>query len=214
MIQELPIYRVAVPETYPDLDHSKVPVGISARHIHLSQRDINSLFGSKYELKKYKKLYQEGQFAAQETLTVVGPKGVIENVRIIGPARKNSQIEISKTDAIILGIKAAVRESGDLEDTPGCVLIGPKDILTLKKGVIVAAAHIHMSPQEADALQVKQGEKIQVSVFGERSVTFNNVLVRIDSQMKLEMHLDTDEANASLLNNGESAFIMPQTLLS
>lgn len=195
------------------LTGSKVPVGISARHIHLSQADIDILFGEGYTLKKFKNLYQEKEFAAKETLTVVGPKGTIEEVRIIGPARKKSQIEISKTDAIKLGINAPIRESGKLLGSPGCVLIGPKNILSLTEGVIIPAAHIHINPVEAGKLNLANGSTISVTVPGERSLTFNKILVRVKPEMKLEMHIDTDEANAALIKNGETAFIQSQQFL-
>lgn len=206
--------RLSPDESSNIIIDNEVPIGVSARHIHLTQEHIDKLFGPGHQLQKYRTLYQEKEFAAKETLTLAGPRGVIENVRIIGPARKITQIEISRTDAIKLGIQTPIRDSGDIGGTPGCVLIGPKDILTLKEGVIIPKAHIHMHPKDAEQLGLKEKDRVQVSVPGERPVTFNDVLIRIGPQVKLEMHLDTDEGNAALLNNGEPAYIIPEPFLS
>ena len=191
----------------------RVPVGISARHIHLSPNHLLALFGSGYGLQVHKPLSQPGQFAARETLTVVGPKGVLEGVRVLGPTRPHSQVEISRTDSYHLGIETPLRDSGDLEQTPGIVLVGPKGAVNLDQGLILAAAHIHMHPADATLAGLKNGERVQVLVEGERGTTFNNVLIRISPKFKLEFHLDTDEANAALLENGDLVEIVPHQLL-
>lgn len=181
----------------------KVPVGVSNRHIHLSQEHLEALFGPGYELTVRNPLSQTGQYAAEETLTIEGPKSSIKNVRILGPVRKETQIEVSRTDAFSLGVKPPVRDSGYLEGSPGLKLIGPKGTVELDKGVIIAQRHIHMSEADAEAFGVKDKEIVSVRVGGERGLTFENVLVRVRHDFVLEMHIDTDEANAAMLNNGE-----------
>ena len=182
---------------------AKVPVGISNRHIHLSQQDLEALFGPGYELTVRNDLSQTGQYAAEETVTVEGPKSSMANVRILGPTRKETQIEISRTDSFGLGLKPPVRDSGFLDGSPGVTLIGPKGKVTLDKGVIIAQRHIHMTEAEAESFGVKDKELVSVRVGGERGVTFENVLVRVSNDFVLEMHIDTDEANASMLGNGQ-----------
>ena len=181
----------------------KVPVGISNRHIHLSQQDLETLFGPGYELTVRNDLSQTGQYAAEETVTVEGPKSSMANVRILGPTRKETQIEISRTDSFALGLKPPVRDSGFLDGSPGVTLIGPKGKVTLDKGVIIAQRHIHMTEAEAESFGVKDKELVLVRVGGERGVTFENVLVRVRNDFVLEMHIDTDEANAAILGNGQ-----------
>ena len=181
----------------------KVPVGISNRHIHLSQQDLETLFGPGYELTVRNDLSQTGQYAAEETVTVEGPKSSMANVRILGPTRKDTQIEISRTDSFALGLKPPVRDSGFLDGSPGVTLIGPKGKVTLDKGVIIAQRHIHMTEAEAESFGVKDKELVSVRVGGERGVTFENVLVRVRNDFVLEMHIDTDEANAAILSNGQ-----------
>ncbi|HHT42676.1 MAG TPA: phosphate propanoyltransferase [Firmicutes bacterium] len=181
----------------------EVPVGISNRHIHLSQEHLEALFGPGYELTIKKDLSQTGQYAAEETLTIEGPKSALKNVRILGPVRKETQVEISRTDAFSLGLKPPVRDSGHLEDSPGIKLIGPKGTIELDKGVIIAQRHIHMNEADAEAFGVKDKEIVSVRAGGERGLVFDNVLVRVRSDFVLEMHIDTDEANAGMLNNGQ-----------
>ncbi len=181
----------------------KVPVGISNRHIHLSQQDLETLFGPGYELTVRNDLSQTGQYAAEETVTVEGPKSSMANVRILGPTRKDTQIEISRTDSFALGLKPPVRDSGFLDGSPGVTLIGPKGKVTLDQGVIIAQRHIHMTEAEAESFGVKDKELVSVRVGGERGVTFENVLVRVRNDFVLEMHIDTDEANAAILSNGQ-----------
>lgn len=186
----------------------QVPAGVSNRHVHLSQEDLEKLFGAGYELTKLKDLSQQGEFAARETVSVIGPKGIIEGVRILGPVRKETQVEISRTDGFRLGIDAPVRQSGHLEGTPGCLLVGPKGVAVLEKGVIVAAIHIHMSPSDAQKANLKDGDKVTVFIGGQRPVTFHEVLVRVHPRFRLELHLDTDEANAAWLNNGDKVWMV------
>ncbi|MGI9952540.1 phosphate propanoyltransferase [Moorellaceae bacterium AZ2] len=180
----------------------EVPVGVSGRHVHLTPEHFHILFGPEAALTKIKDLVQPGEFAARETVTVVGPKGVLENVRIIGPLRPYTQIEVSRTDCFRLGVNPPVRDSGDLEGTPGCVVVGPAGVVTLERGVIVALRHIHMSPEEAKRCGLKDKDTVDVLVEGERGLIFQNVLVRVHPNFRLEFHIDTDEANACLLTNG------------
>ncbi len=188
----------------------KVPVGLSNRHIHLKQDDIDILFGKGYTLKKYKDLGQPGQYACEEKVDIVGPKGMLKGVRVLGPARPETQIEISMTDARVLGLSAPVRDSGDLADSPGAKIIGSKGEVDLEKGVIVAARHIHMHTSDAEKAGLKDKDEVNVKVDGKRGVIFNNVLVRVSEKYALEMHVDLDEGNAAQMANGESVEILKQ----
>lgn len=181
----------------------KVPVGISNRHIHLSQEHLEALFGPGYQLTVRKDLSQTGQFAAEETLTIEGPKSALKNVRILGPVRKETQVEVSRTDAFALGLQPPVRDSGYLAESPGIKLIGPKGTVELDKGVIIAQRHIHMNSADAEAFGVKDKDIVSVRVGGERGLVFDNVLIRVRDDFVLEMHIDTDEANAAMLSNGQ-----------
>lgn len=182
----------------------KIPIAISARHVHLTRETLDSLFGNDYELTVYKPLSQPGQFAANETVTIVGPKNKLENVRILGPLRPKDQVEISKTDEFFLGIDAPVRESGNVAGTPGITLIGTKGSTHIKEGVIVAWRHIHMHPDDAALFGVKDKDVVNVDVEDEeRPLTFKNVLIRVSDKFKLEMHIDTDEGNAAEIKTGE-----------
>lgn len=185
-----------------------VPIGVSARHIHLTQADVETLFGKGYELTKKKDL-MGGQFASNEVVTIVGLKlRAIENVRILGPVRKASQVEISATDAVKLGIKVPVRESGNIAGSAPIAVVGPKGVIYLKEGCIIAKRHIHMSPADAEKAGVKNGDIVSVKVENERTTTFNNVLIRVDPSFTLEMHIDTDEANAAEISTGMKAEIV------
>ena len=185
-----------------------VPIGVSARHIHLTQEDLEILYGPGYQLTKKKEL-MGGQFASNELVTIVGLKlRAIENVRILGPCRKKSQVEISATDALKLGVKAPVRESGDIAGSAPIALVGPKGALYLKEGCIVAARHIHMSPADAKAAGVHDGDYVSVKADNERGTIFNNVKIRVDESFTLEMHIDTDEANASQIATGNPVRIV------
>ncbi len=175
-----------------------IPVAISARHMHITQETLEELFGKGYQLTEKKPLSQPGQFAANETVNIVGPKNTIERVRILGPVRSKNQIEISRTDEFFLGIDAPIRESGKVVNSPGCVVVGPKGKVTLNEGVICAWRHIHMTPEDAALFQVKDRDIVEIKIEnGERSLTFGNVLIRVSPKYKLEMHIDTDEGNAA-----------------
>ena len=185
-----------------------VPIGVSARHIHLTQEHVETLFGKGYQLTKKKEL-MGGQFASNELVTIVGLKlRAIENVRILGPVRKASQVEISATDAIKLGIKAPIRESGKIEGSAPIAVVGPCGAIYLKEGCIIASRHIHMSPADAQAAGVKNGDIVSVKVDNERATTYDNVLIRVDPSFTLEMHIDTDEANAAKISTGMKAEII------
>ncbi len=181
----------------------KILIEISARHAHLSDNDLALLFGSNYQLTSIKSLSQSGQFSSQETVVLEGPKGKIENIRVLGPNRSQTQVEVSKTDAYLLGIEAPVKESADLGDSVGGTLIGPKGKIELEKGVIVAQRHIHASPKEAQSIGIKDGDLVSIETFGERPVTFHKVIVRVEPQFKLAFHIDTDEGNAAGITNGD-----------
>lgn len=173
-------------------------VSISARHVHLTDADVETLFGKGKTLTKMKDLYQDGFFAAEETVMLIGPrKRMLPSVRILGPTRKESQVELSFTDAISLGLDPPVRESGKLDGTPGCVLVGPAGVLELKKGVIRAERHVHMGPADAAYYGVKDKERMKLHIESAGCTTvLENVLVRVGQGIKLEVHLDTDEGNA------------------
>jgi putative phosphotransacetylase len=173
-------------------------VQTSSRHMHICREDMDALFGPGSELTFDRPLFQEGNFAAKETVTIVGPRSrIISNLRILGPMRKQSQVELAFTDAIMLGFSdLPVRLSGDLKGTPGAVIIGPKGVVELKEGVIRAAIHVHMSPTEAAYFGVKHGDRMKLRVGGPSGVTFNHVHVRTDPTFRLNVHMDTDEANA------------------
>ena len=177
-------------------DGSDISVGVSNRHLHLSQQDLNVLFGSGYELTAIKDLGQPGQFACKETLTVCGPKGAIEKVRVLGPVRSRTQVEILAGDGFRLGVKAPVRQSGDLTGTPGVTLVGPKGSVVLTEGTIVAQRHIHMTPAEAERYGVKDGDVVSIDFDTERGGVMRNVLIRATDTSALECHVDTEEANA------------------
>ena len=186
----------------------KVPVGISARHIHLTQEDVEKLFGKGYQLTKKKDL-MGGQFASNEKVTIVGLKlRAIENVRVLGPVRKNTQVEISATDAISLGVKAPIRESGNIAGSAPIAIIGPKGAVYLNEGCIVAKRHIHMAPKDAMAAGVHDGDIVSVKADNERGTIFNNVQIRVDDSFTLEMHIDTDEANAAQIKSGDTVRIV------
>lgn len=173
-------------------------VHASARHLHVSQQDLDRLFGPGHQLTVDRPLFQPGNFAAKETVTIVGPRGrVISNLRILGPLRKQTQVELALTDVISLGFEnVPIRLSGDIANTPGAYLLGPKGMVELKEGVIRAAIHVHMNPAEAAYYGVKQGDVMNLRVGGAAGLTFNQVHVRIDPACRLNVHMDTDEANA------------------
>lgn len=186
-----------------------VPVGVSNRHIHLSTADLETLFGAGYQLTPIKDLSQPGQFACKETLTIVGPSlRPIENVRVLGPVRKASQVEISRTDSFTLKVKPPVRESGYIAGSAPITIIGPKGVVTLKEGCIIANRHIHMSLEEGAAFGLSDGQYVDVEVSGERRTKFYDVQVRVHKDFRLEMHIDTDDANAAGIGNGAKVKIV------
>lgn len=189
-------------------DDGKIPIGVSARHVHLAQAEVEQLFGENYQLTPKFELSQPGQFAAEETVVIAGPKGSIERVRILGPARTLTQVEVSWTDAMKLGVKPPLRISGDIKDSSPVTLIGPKGSVVLPEGLIIAQAHIHMSPADSMRFQVVDGQSVQIKVQGIRPIILSNVIIRVSERYRLEMHIDTDEANAGLIQQGAFAEIV------
>ncbi len=187
-----------------------VPVGISNRHIHLTKEDFKTLFGADCDDTQLKPVKQPGQYACNELFTLEGPKGSIKDVRMIGPYRKYSQVEVSAADARRLGIEPPIRDSGKLEGTPGIKLVGPKGTVVLKKGVIMSKRHIHFLTQEAAKYKVKDGQEVRVlcGKGTEREAIYERVLCRVSDQFALELHLDVEEANAAGMKNGDPAFIV------
>ena len=172
-------------------------VNISARHCHLTQAAVEILFGKGHQLQVHKWLYQAGQFAAKETLTLIGPRSrVISNLRILGPCRNFNQIELAYTDGIALGFDLPLRSSGDIKDTPGCMLMGPEGFFEMDSGVIRAMRHAHMNPTDANYYGVKAGDRMKLKIGGPNAITLEEMLVRVDPSFKLEVHIDTDEGNA------------------
>lgn len=173
-----------------------VPVAASARHVHLCRADVEKLFGVGYQLQVFKTLSQPGQYACKEQVTLVGPRGKLERVRVLGPERNDTQVEISLTDSFGLGVKAPIRMSGKTKGTPGCTLIGPAGSVELQEGVIIAARHLHISPEQATKFGLSDGQVVSLRGEGERALIFENVVVRAGKGHDLEVHVDTDEANA------------------
>ena len=172
-------------------------VNVSARHCHLTPEAVETLFGKGSSLTVHKWLYQEGHFAARETVTLIGPRSrVISNLRILGPCRNLNQVELAYSDAIALGFDVPVRLSGNIEGTPGCMLMGPAGFLEMKQGVIRAHRHVHMHPADAEFYNVKHGDVVKLRVGGGCGVTLDRLLCRVDKSLKLEVHIDTDEGNA------------------
>ncbi|MBS4913105.1 MAG: phosphate propanoyltransferase [Veillonella sp.] len=207
-------YETLIEEVYSrvleklnEIENYRIPVGVSNRHVHVSEEDFITLFGPDAVLHKKADLKQPGQFAAEEVVTIRGPKGDFERVRILGPLRPQTQVEISLSDSFRLGVKGIVKESGKLTDTPGLELIGPKGKVQLSEGTIVALRHIHMSPDDARRMNVKDGDFVNVQIFGLRKLMLSNVLIRVSPKYQLEMHLDMDEANAGGIKNGDTAIL-------
>ncbi|MFB9329780.1 phosphate propanoyltransferase [Paenibacillus aurantiacus] len=185
-----------------------VPVGVSARHIHLSQEHVEVLFGEGAQLTEMKPLSQPGQYAANEQVAVIGPKGTFPKVRILGPARKATQLEVSRTDAFALGINPPVRESGNIEGTPGITIKGPAGEVTIAEGVIVAARHIHFHTDDAERFGIADKQRLTVRLQGERGLVLENVIARVSPEFALDLHIDTDEANAAGAKTGDMAEII------
>ncbi|AUM99417.1 phosphate propanoyltransferase [Clostridium botulinum] len=187
---------------------SEIPVGISNRHIHLSQKDLDSLFGENYELTKIKDLSQPGQYACKEVVTICGPKGAIEKIRILGPVRSKTQVEVLAGDCIKLGAVSHVKLSGDLNRTSPITIVGPKSSVQLEEGLIVAQRHIHMTPEDAQNLGVHDGEIVSIKFEDLRGGIYNNVAVRANDASSLECHLDIEEANAMGINSKSKVTIV------
>ena len=180
----------------------KLPIALSNKHVHLSQADVDALFGEGYQLTPFKPLSQPGQYACEEKVTVVGPKGQ-QTMRVLGPVRPESQVEVSLADARGLGLSVPVRQSGDIDGTPAFKLVGPNGEVECEKGIIVAARHIHMSLEDAEKFGVKDKDVVSVKTEGLRGLTFHNVLVRASEKFALEMHVDLEEGNAAVVKNGD-----------
>jgi putative phosphotransacetylase len=194
MVRQLVLERIAK-QARPG--EPTLMVHASARHMHVSREDLDQLFGPGYELTVERPLYQEGNYAAKEMVTLVGPRSrLISNLRILGPLRSRTQVELAFTDAVTLGLDVPIRLSGDIDGTPGAVLMGPHGIVELKEGVIRAAMHVHMNPGDAAHYGVKHGDEMKLRVGGEAGLTFDRVRVRVGKDFRLDVHMDTDEANA------------------
>jgi acetate kinase len=199
--------RSYLKQTLTTQKREPILIEVSAHHIHLSQEHVEALFGKGHQLTKHADLSQPGQFACKEQLTIVGPKGRIERVRVLGPARQATQVEIAMTEQFKLGIHPPIRESGDIADTPGCTLEGPAGSVAIDRGVICALRHVHMTPQDALRYGVRDKATVRVRVPGDREMTLGDVRVRVDPNFQLAMHIDTDEANAANLKTGAKGII-------
>jgi putative phosphotransacetylase len=180
-----------------------VPVGVSNRHAHLSEKDLENLFGKGHTLTPIRDLSQPGQFVCEEKVTLVGKKGKIEGIRVLGPVRKQTQVEISLTDSYVVGIKPRVKMSGDLKESSEGTLIGPEGEIQLQNGIIISARHLHMSPEQAQEWGLQNGDRVKIKKGGERAIVFEEVIVRSGIGHRLDFHIDTDEANAGGIKNGE-----------
>ena len=185
-----------------------VPIGVSNRHIHLDRADMDALFGPGSELTRKKDLGQPGQYASEETVTLHGPKGELSRVRVLGPLRSESQVEISIADGFALGVHPPIRESGKIEGTPGLTIVGPKGTIEKDTGTIAALRHIHLDPETAQRIGVRDKQMVKVEIPGLRGGILHNVLIRVSEQFAPEMHIDVDEANAFGVKNGDRAYII------
>lgn len=188
-------------------DPFQVPVGVSARHVHLTKEHVELLFGRGYSLTPVKSLSQKNQFACAEHVALIGPKGELEKVRILGPERKHTQVELSASDSRRIGIASPVRTSGDVEGTPGLLIRGPKGEVMLEKGVIIADRHIHMTPEDAAWFGVSDKERVSVYVGGPKGGRLDHVAIRVSGDARLDLHVDTDDANAFQLSQGQWASV-------
>ncbi|EOT22702.1 hypothetical protein C805_03554 [Eubacterium sp. 14-2] len=186
-----------------------VPIGVSNRHIHLNRTDMNTLFGEGSDLTQVKELGQPGQYAAAETVTSQGSKGELKRMRVLGPLRGESQVEISIGDGFALGVHPPVRESGQLEGTPGVKVVGPCGEVEMKRGVIAALRHVHLDPATAERMGVHDKQIVRAEIGGLRGAVLNNVLIRVSDKFAPEMHIDVEEANALGVKNGDRAYILP-----
>jgi len=200
IVREIVLAQVGAPDGRPDL-----VVTVSARHVHLTDEDVETLFGPGHRLTVMRELHQEGFFAAAETVMVVGPRRrMLPTVRVLGPTRPKSQVELAFTDGISLGIDLPVRQSGRIDGTPGCVLVGPEGVVELSEGVIRAERHVHMGPADARRYGVADGQRMSLRVESACSTVFGDLLVRVGEKIKLEVHLDTDEGNACDIDHARS----------
>jgi len=197
------VIRGIIKNLAPDKNCPRVPVGISNRHLHISEKDRDILFGKGYLLQRLADLKQPGQYACKETVTIAGSTGAIPNVRIIGPVRPETQVEISRTDSILIGIEPHLRNSGDIKGSGRGVLIGPSGTVEKREGFIISANHLHLSEDDAFKYMLKDGDFVNIRSIKERKIYFTGVLVRAGKKHSLEFHIDTDEANAGLLKNGD-----------
>ncbi|MEG0641455.1 ethanolamine utilization phosphate acetyltransferase EutD [Clostridium sp.] len=189
-------------------DEAFIDVEASGRHVHLSKEDVERLFGIGYKLTKIKDLSQPGQFACKERVTIKGPKGSIKNVVVLGPTREESQVEVSLTDSLALGIKPPIKISGEILNTPGVTIESDRAAVNLTKGLIAAKRHIHLSNEDAKKFEVKNNDLVKVKVFGERPLIFDDVVIRVSEKYKTFMHIDYDEANACGFKRGTFARII------
>lgn len=195
-----------IQKTWNNCNGLDINVGVSSRHVHLHEDHVKALFG--HDLTCYKDLTQPGQYACNEKVDLIGPKGTIKGVRVLGPTRRATQVEVSKTDSIILGLDVPLRMSDDIEGTPGIKLVGEKGEIMLDKGVIVAKRHIHMSPEDAQKAGVVDGETVWVSANTPRKFVMGDIVVRVSGKFALDFHVDTDEANAVWLKSGDKIRIV------
>jgi len=197
LVRQAVYQRLSIPMPRTAAAPNPLVVNVSARHCHLTQEAVAALFGKGHQLTVHKWLYQEGQFAAKETLTLIGPRSrVISNLRILGPCRNLNQVELAYTDAIALGFEIPLRLSGNIEGTPGGMLMGPAGFFEMPKGIIRALRHVHMHPDDADFYGVKNGDEMKLKIGGSCALTLDKMLCRVDKSFKLEVHIDTDEGNA------------------
>ena len=201
-------YKRSIRRNLMATDKRPIRVSVSVRHAHLSKADVETLFGQGYVLAEKSRLYIDSEFAANETVNLIGPRGRVDNVRVVGPERAKTQVEISRTEEFKLGIDAPIRESGDLEGTPGIILEGPAGRVEIPEGVICAMRHIHMTPEDAENYGVKDRDIVMVSIEGERELIFGDVMVRVKPSFRLEIHIDTDEANAAELQTGAQGYLV------
>jgi putative phosphotransacetylase len=187
-----------------------IPVGVSGRHLHLTREVLEQLFGKGYELTRMRDLSQPGEFAANETVTIVGPRGrAIEGVRILGPPRKFTQVELARSDGLRLGIDLPIRKTGDVAGTPGLTVVGPKGTVVLIEGAIRATRHIHMTEADGERFGLTDGQNVRIRAGGQAGLTFDHVVVRVSDRYALDFHLDTDDANAAGLQSGDLVEIIP-----
>lgn len=210
LLDEVALERITarvVERLFSRLEEPSVEIEASGRHAHLSREAVETLFGKGYSLTRASDLSQPGQFACRERIKIAGPKGEFSSVIILGPERRETQVEVSKTDAVALGLKAPVRLSGNIADTPGIRLIGPAGELSLGSGVIVAQRHIHMTPQDAERYGLTDGQVVSIVIPGERGATFHNFTLRVSPDFKTFAHIDYDEANACGFSKGMRGII-------